>query len=89
MCWLDKPTNFEWIRIFFCVKYLSEADELHALFIINMQFKNKTNAKCALIHIINVLKEPSEYNFRNTPANQFKSLQAAFIEYQIQEVFIN
>lgn len=47
-----------------------------------MQFKNKTNAKCVLNNIINVLKEPSKYNFKNI---QLESLQADFIECQIQE----
>lgn len=47
-----------------------------------MQFKNKTNAKCVLNNIINVLKEPPEYNFKNI---QLESLQADFIECQIQE----
>lgn len=47
-----------------------------------MQFKNKTNAKCVLNNIINVLKEPSTYNFKNI---QLESLQADFIECQIQE----
>lgn len=46
-----------------------------------MQFKNKTNAKCVLNNIINVLKEPSECNFKNI---QLESLQADFIECQIQ-----
>lgn len=47
-----------------------------------MQFKNKTNAKCVLNNIINVLKEPSECNFKNI---KLESLQADFIECQIQE----
>lgn len=46
-----------------------------------MQFKNKTNAKCVLNNIINVLKEPSTYNFNYI---QLESLQADFIECQIQ-----
>lgn len=35
-----------------------------------MQLQNKSNSKCALIHMNNVPKVPPKYNFRKIPANQ-------------------